>query len=557
MKKMGNQYNWINFMPIGIIFFDEKFKILQINQFAEKRLFCNHTEVIGRSWDDVFPLFLENELKRKGDNIFQFTFAQESFIAKISPFHTDEKSGFSLFFQEKDDIEKFTEELESYQNLMLDLKTIFETSYDVLYVADGEGRTVRVSAACERLWGCKESYFTGKTVYQMESEGVFKPSVTRLVLEKKEKVSILQTTKTGKRLMVVGTPMKDSNGNIVRVVNASRDITEVKELESEIELLKQMTEGYKLEIEGFRTREEIQKKIISRSEKMKQVVNFSQKIAKVDSAVLLLGEQGVGKEAMASFIHKWSNRKNHPFITLDCGSMPAELLERELFGDDEKENKMGLIKMANSGTLFLEQIEEMPISTQTKFSKILQRQGRQNEVLNLRIITSSSKNLRVKVENGTFREDLYYMLNVVPISIPPLRERKEDIIPLVIHFTDQLNRKYKEEKKLSPILLKELQEYSWPGNVQELQNIIERLFVTSEGMWIKSENIPDYIKFDKVHEKSIKINHLMPLKDAVELLEKELLKMAEKKYESTTKIAKVLGVNQSTISRKIQKYRNL
>lgn len=555
MGDMNNHDQLIDLLPLGLIFFDQDYKITQINKFAEQKLYCNKDEVIGHYWSDVFPQLFREMLKDEDAKIFQFKFAEENFIAKKSLHYLHENTGFSLFFQPKSSLEEFTKELDSYQNLVLDLKAIFDTSYDVIYVSDGQGKTLRVSAACERLWGYKESDLVGRTVYQLEAEGVFKPSVTRLVLEKKEKVSFVQTTKTGRRLMVVGTPMKDNDGNIIRVVNASRDVTEVKELESEVDLLRQMTQGYRQEIEGLRAREEIDKEIVSRSEKMKQIVGFSQKIAKVDSTVLLLGESGVGKEVIASFIHKWSNRNNQPFITLNCGSMPSNILEAELFGYEEKEYKMGLIEMANSGTLFLEQIEEMPMSTQTKFLRALQGRNGKVETGNLRIITASSKDLRKKVEDGDLREDLYYLLNVVPIVIPPLRERKEDIIPLIIHFTDQLNRKYKEEKKFQPRVLRKLQEYSWPGNVQELQNIIERLFVTSEGGWIELENLPSYINVDNVSEKSISINKIIPLKEAMELIEKELLEMAAKKYGSTTKIAEVLKVNQSTVSRKIQKYK--
>ncbi|WP_019416131.1 sigma 54-interacting transcriptional regulator [Paenisporosarcina sp. TG20] len=555
MEKRNGNSQLIDLVPIGLVLLDKEFKITNMNKFAEDKLFCDKSNLINQYWTDVFPNFMTEARKMADAEISQFTFAGESFIAKTSPYISDGTAGFSLLFMTKSSLEEFTEEMDSYQNLVADLKAIFDISYDVIYVSDGNGKTLSVSAASEWLWGYKESELIGKTVYQLEAEGVFKPSVTRLVLEKKEKVSFVQTTKTGRRLMVVGIPIKDEKGNITRVVNASRDVTEVEKLESEVELLKQMTEGYRQEIEGFRARDEIEKKIISRSVKMKQVVNFSQKIAKVDSTVLILGESGVGKEVIASFIHKWSNRSTKPFITLNCGSMPAHLLEAELFGYGEKNAEMGLIEMANSSTLFLEQIDEMPMSTQTKFLRTLQGKNSVGETLNLRIVTASTKDLNLLVKEGKFRGDLYYLLNVVPIYIPPLRERQEDIIPLVIHFTDQLCQKYNEEKKFKPLLLKKLQEYSWPGNVQELQNIIERLFVTSEGVWIELEDLPEHMKVDKTHEKSIKINKIIPLKEAIELVEKELLEMAELKYGSTTKIAKVLGVNQSTISRKIQRYK--
>jgi PAS domain S-box-containing protein len=455
--------------------------------------------------------------------------------------------------------------LDSYNNLYLDLKVIFDSSYDVIYVTDGNGITIRVSSACETLWGLKESDLIGKSVYQLEQEGVFKPSVTRLVLERKEKVSCIQTTRTGRRLKVVGTPIKDKEGRIIRVVNASRDITEVDRLQSELEMMKQLTEGYRREIMDLRTKNELDNKIMCRSEKMQKVISLSQKIAKVDSPVLLIGESGVGKDVIASFIHKCSNRSDNAFITVNCGGMPATLLEVELFGKEEaasgsSERMIGSIEMANEGTLLLNEIEQLPAALQVKLLKVMQekqivRIGKSEPIkLNVRIIAATNCDLEEEVRAGRFRKDLYYLLNVVSITVAPLRERREDIIPLILHFTEQLNKKYKMQKKFQPQLLKKLQEYHWPGNVRELQNITERLFVTTEDTWIGLEHLPEYISTEISNLNSIQVNKIIPLKEAVDLLEKELLEMTKKKYGSTTKMAEVLGVNQSTISRKLQRY---
>lgn len=175
--------------------------------------------------------------------------------------------------------------------------------------------------------------------------------------------------------------------------------------------------------------------------------------------------------------------------------------------------------------------------------------------INVRIISATAQDIEQKVQSGQFRKDLYYQLNVVPIAIPPLRERKEDVIPLILYFTDQLNRKYGLKKKFNPLVLKKMQEYAWPGNVRELQNMTERLFVTTEDEWIHEEHLPDHVNVNVKEHKGIQIHQIMPLKDAVELLEKELLQLAQKRYHSTTKIAEVLGVNQSTVSRKLSRWK--
>lgn len=269
---------------------------------------------------------------------------------------------------------------------------------------------------------------------------------------------------------------------------------------------------------------------------------------------------------MASFIHSWSHREKGPFIRVNCGGIPENVLESELFGHLEKgatkqAGALGSFALANGGTLFLEDIDKLPLSLQHKVFLAIQEkhvyrgENPHEHLPDFRIIASTSERLDAKVDAGAFRKDLYYLLNVVPIVIPPLRERKEDIIPLLLHFAERINKKYGIKKKFNPKLLKILQEYTWPGNVRELQNIVERLLVTVDGDWIGEEHIPDYMNLNLENQKAIQVNRLVPLKEATELLEKELLALAQEKYTSTTKMAEVLGVNQSTVSRKLQQYK--
>jgi PAS domain S-box-containing protein len=566
--RLNDQALFLDYIPLGLVFMDQNTRILMVNQFAADKLHRKKEELLNRPWAAEFPGLLTEELTGgpEASNTIHFTFGKETFVAqKSSISNKGEFAGFVLVFQNASVLEEVTKELDSYKNLSLDLKAIFDTSYDVIYVSDGQGITLRVSSACERLWGLREQELVGKSVYKLEREGVFKPSVTRMVLEKREKVSLIQTTKTGRRLMVVGTPIKDNEDRIIRVVNASRDITKVSKLQSELEEMKQLTEGYRQELMDLRTKNEFEKQIVSQSEKMKKVVTFSRKIAQVDSTVLLLGETGVGKEIIASFIHKSSSRERNPFIMINCGAIPEALLESELFGYEQgveasKEGKLGLFEMANEGTLFLDEIGEMPLGLQVKLLRVLQERetirigGTQPIKVNVRVIAATHRHLGEEVKAGRFREDLYYLLNIILISIAPLRERREDIIPLILYFTEQLNKKYGMDKRFNPQLLKKLQGYNWPGNVRELQNIIERLIVTTDGAWIDPEELPEHIITSLTDQKSIQVNKIMPLNDAINLLEKELLEMTQKKYGSTTKMAEVLGVNQSTVSRKLQRH---
>lgn len=174
--------------------------------------------------------------------------------------------------------------------------------------------------------------------------------------------------------------------------------------------------------------------------------------------------------------------------------------------------------------------------------------------MDVRIIATASEDLKVKLEEGKFREDFYYYLNVVPIEVPSLRERREDIIPLIIHFLKELNELYKDDRKINPNVLKTLEKYDWPGNVQELRNITERLYVTSEGQEIGPEALPSSLDLINRNEQAVQVYEIMPLKSAVELVEQQLLELAGKKYASTTQIARALQIDQSTVSRKLKRY---
>lgn len=534
-----------HFAPLGIVIMDDQGRVEVMNDYARKLL-------MKEGIAEGHHLFsrLERIESTDSSNVYKFNVDKESVIGWLCR----QEAGHCFLFHAESELEQLLYGVDAYRNMMLDFKAIFDHSYDVIYVSDGEGRTLRVSAASERLWGYKESELVGKTVYQLEAEGVYRPSVTREVLERGEKVSLVQTTKTGRRLLVVGTPIKDGYGNILRVVNASRDVTELKELENEIDLLKQMMEGYRQEIEQLRENEGLERRLVARSAGMKRVINFAKRVAKVDSPILLLGESGVGKEEIAMLIHNWSNRSEGPFLVANCETVSAEILEKELFGTTDLH---GLIDMANSGTLFLERVDQMPLSVQAKLVRILQRENKADGKVKVRIIATATEDLSIKLEQRLFREDFYYFLNVVPVKVPPLRERKEDIIPLVLHTMKELNLIYHSERKFHPSALKRLEGYDWPGNVQELRNIIERMYVTSEGEWIGTDALPEYISDKDKNAMPVQVHGIMPLKEAIQAVEKELLTMAKEKYASTTQIANALQIDQSTVSRKLKRYEGL
>lgn len=462
------------------------------------------------------------------------------------------------------------------QSTIQDLQTIFDNSYDVLYVSDGSGNTIRASSACEKLWGKKPEELIGRSVFELEKEGIFNPSATKMALEQGKKIQTIQNTKTGHRLIVTSTPIRDSDGNIIRVVNASRDITEIHELEEEIKEMKMMIEGYQKQLSN-QILVKNQNKLIYYSKAMKDIVSTLATIASVDSTILITGESGVGKDVVSNYIHMHSNRVNNPFIKINCAAIPENLLESELFGYEagaftgaNKNGKAGMFELANNGTLFLDEIGDMSLNLQTKLLRVLQdgeirRVGGQKLInVDVRIIAATNQNLQNQINEKLFRKDLYYRLNVIPVNVPPLRERRDDIIPLIQHFLTKKSNTFNKIKTFSNDALDFMYQYDWPGNIRELENIVERLVVTSHSSEIKVSDIPDYMlnKFNTTtktyvssqYKDEIEVHKIMPLNEAVSLMESQLLKMAKREYSTLNEIAQVLDVNQSTISRKMQKY---
>lgn len=560
----------LNSLSSGFIIVDRQGIVQFTNPKGARLLKTDMDKALSKPIIEIVSGLDFSMLMREEPSIVEIFVNGEKLILNQSPIFTDEGFyGISAFFEKEQYYEGLVKELESYKDLSLDLKAIFDTSYDVIYVSNNKGITLRVSSACKELWGKDEKELVGKSIYELENEGIYKPSVTRLVLEQKDTVSVVQTTQTGRRLKVIGTPIKNKDGEIIRIVNASRDITEISQLQSELEETRQLLEGYKKELDDLRIRSEAETRLISRSIEMNNVISLAQRVADVDSTVLILGETGVGKEVIANYIHKSSPRSDKPFIKLNCGAIPGDLLESELFGYEKGaftgavKQKMGMFELANEGTLFLDEIGEMALSLQIKLLRVIQEQellrvgGIKPIKFNIRLITATNRDLLKMVKEGAFREDLYYRLNVIPIKIPALRDRREDILALVLHFVDYFNQKYMRSKTISPSALEALQQYDWPGNVRELQNIIERLVVLTQEDAIDKATVEEFL-FNDYQRKSeiVTVSDIIPLKECVEEAEKQLLHLAQKKYNSTYEIASVLKVNQSTISRKLQKLNN-
>jgi PAS domain S-box-containing protein len=449
-----------------------------------------------------------------------------------------------------------------------ELKIALDLAAIQITITDGNGVFTATNKPCEDFIGIKEEELLGKSCFELESAGVFDLSATAEVLRRKKKVRFVQRTKANKVILVTGHPIFDENSNITKIVNISHDITERKNLEKQLEEAEGTLQWYKHEMA---TREKMKNNtLVAQSKTMSRNKELLDNFAFKDILILLLGDTGVGKNYTAQYIHKISQRNKEPFVAINCGAIPEQLLESELFGYEKgsftgalTSGKEGLFQYAGGGTILLDEIAEMPLGLQVKLLSVLDEKkfrrigGREEIDLKARIIVATNKDLQQCVADGTFREDLYYRINVLPITIPSLTERKEDIPDLADKFLKIYNEKYDSHKRISLSAYEALLMYSYPGNIRELKNIMERLVILSESEEITSHDMQRLIKTVKtvndISTTDTKFK-IVPLKQGVENYEKQLLKAAAEKYKTTREQAKALEVDQSTIVKKRKKY---
>lgn len=466
---------------------------------------------------------------------------------------------------DKKEKEQLLKELKFYKEAYKDLRLIFDTTFDHISVADEKGVFLRVSRGTLENFGVSKDKIIGVSSSQVEKMGIINKSMTEVVLKTRQKETAVQETCTGKKFVVIGNPAFDEFGNLERIINISRDITQMEKLKFKVEETEELLNWYKNELQN--KKEVDDKFILGSSMEMKEIMALIHQTSDVDATMLLEGETGVGKSFIAKTIHKLSNRREKPFIQINCGAIPENLLESELFGYEKdsftgasKSGKKGFFEVANHGTIFLDEIGEIPLHLQVKIlhaleEKEIYRVGGTNLVkIDVRILAATNKNLKQMVEDGNFRKDLYYRLNILPIEIPPLRKRSEDIPILAYSFLQKFNKKYSTNKKITSKTYNILSSYAWPGNIRELENVIERLLITCEQESIEPYHIYNILgKFNEV--RNIEVKGIIPLKEAKTEVEIQLLSRALKEYKTTRKIAEVLGIHQSTVVKKLQKLR--
>ncbi len=554
--------------PHGIVAINTKGYITFINPAAEKILRLKAARVIGGDVADFIPNCSVMEVLITGRAIrnFKNTINGNSYIAHAAPIMDGRDIiGAVASFQPFSEIESLADELDVVKQLYKELDAVISCSYDGILVTDGDGVIRKVNAATVKLLGLTPPKTASAGADEVAYEHHLGAKVAGKVRQDRKPCS-LSCRINGKQVALTGTPVFDEDGAVVRIVTNVRDLSELSALRQELEEVNRLKEMYFSELSRLKA-EVASTSGTFRSAAMQRVYDLALRVAPVDTPVLIHGESGVGKEVLANYLHKNSTRLDGPFVKINCAAIPETLLESELFGYVEgaftgakRGGKPGVFEIAHGGTLFMDEIGELPGSIQAKLLRVLQDQeffkvgGSRPVKFDARLLFATNRNLEDEVKAGRFREDLFYRINVVPLYVPPLRERQQDIAVLTAEFLAKMNEKYKTDKKLSAEVIEAFTNYPWPGNVRELINVLERMVITSRQELIVIEDLPGNFR-QAVQAAPLRQGLMMPLKDVLEMVEKDVIEQSLRTARSLRQAAKDLGIDPSTLLRKAEKHR--
>lgn len=459
-------------------------------------------------------------------------------------------------------------------NPEMTFRAMIRSISDGIYITDSEGYCIAHNEAFLRITGIPINVVK-RNVSSLVDDKFISESATMEVLRTRQRVSIITVFPSGCEALVTGNPAFDDAGNLINVVCEVRDLSELNSLKDDLKRSKQLNKQYREILVSCNPALNIDEhKITVRDPKMQSILDELPRIGDSDATVLIYGESGVGKGLIASLLHEHSTRSiKGEFIKVDCSAIPSSLIESELFGYEggaftgaRREGKAGLLDQGNHGTVFLDEIGELPLLLQVKLLSVLQDHtvvrvgGTTRLSMDIRFVCATNRNLEKMVEEGTFRKDLFYRLNVIPVAIPPLRERKDDIFALTLFFLNRFCQKYQRNLSFVPEAMGCLYDYSWPGNVRELENIVERLVVLAQSSLIKKVDLPEKIRRASqaiVQVDTDSINpckqKIIPLKAAVAVTERRLIEQAFQQNDHLGPAAQALGIDISTLLRKCKK----
>lgn len=439
---------------------------------------------------------------------------------------------------------------------------ILESLSIAIYVSDKNGKTLFASNSYERITGINRNDVIGKHVTDIVNEGIINQSLVIMALSSKENpISMEVKYKGGRIVLATAYQITDKNNEVKYIISFLSDIAKLKSIEKEKQVARDLLTNDRL---NNKPADIIPINIIAESQQMKDVLYLAKKVAPFDTTVLISGETGVGKEVVADYIYKNSHLVNKPYVKINIASLPKNLIESELFGYVKgaftgalDKGKTGFFELANGGTILLDEISELPYELQSVLLRVLQNKeiyrigGDKPIKLDIRILASTNRNLLEEVHAGRFRKDLYYRFNF-PIIIPSLRERKGDIIPLVNEYLYKLEDKYHIKKHIHKDVNSAFENYNWPGNIRELFNLLNYLFITAKGDKIMLKDLPNL--FFKNNKEETDVLDLS-FKQKIEHYEAELIEEMMQEKLTIKEIAEKCELNPTTISRKINKYK--
>jgi PAS domain S-box-containing protein len=452
------------------------------------------------------------------------------------------------------------------------LENFLDTLSDGVYLTDKDGKTLMVNSVYERLTALGRDQLLGRNVRELVEQGIFNVIVNPEIVGLGKPVTRLQTNMHGRRVVLNGHPILDKSGEVVLVVTYVRDITTISKMRDQIADQQELIEKFNTNF-AYMNKSKFQKHpLVYVSETMNRTMERLRRLATSDATVLLLGETGVGKDMMARNIYEMSDRLSRPYFKIDCSSIPENLIESELFGYAPgafsgalSKGKIGFFEIADKGTIFLDEIGELPLAMQSKLLRVLQdmevvRVGStQARKVDVRIIAATNRDLLAEVQRGAFRSDLYYRLRVGVLTIPSLRERPEDIPLLAKYFLDAYSQRYRKKIALSSHVQELMKRYRWPGNVREMENLIQSLVITCERGLVESTELPTNMLDEPPCNETLPLftGYLegagsRPLKQIMADIERKLIRDALALHGSVGKVARLFGVNRTTIFRKLQ-----
>jgi len=570
LKKVIDLGKEVLIIPDGIAVLSKDCKIIVFNEAASRITGYSEDDVVGENCGKLFTEYSDgmNFLKvsltenraftNLAFNIKTKKGSEKNVLASITPIVRKEQIiSAVLVFRDTKEMLNLAEDLEEKTTELLNQKNkldaIFNSNIEGIFTIDDDWNVTSFNAAAEKITGYKINEAIGKKCWQIFNSQICRNGCHMEQTMKNGKPTIANEleiiNKHGNRIpiRVNSAILRNDKNEKIGAVETFLDISEIKNL------AEHLNERFKYE------------NIVGKNKEIKHIINVLESVAQTDSSVLITGESGTGKELAARAIHLNSHRRTGPFTAVNCSAFAESLIESELFGHEKGaftgaiKSKVGRFELANGGTLFLDEIGDLSVTIQTKLLRVLEtreieRVGSNKPIkIDTRIIAATNKNLEREIESGRFREDLYYRVNVMNIQLPPLRERKDDLPILVNYFIEKFNVKFERNiKHFSSSSFDILIDYNWPGNIRELENVIEHCFVLCSSDIIQIEHLPKRLReSDLTNQENRTDNNL----NHIQNVERDIIIQTLKKYSGNkSKTAKELNIHPTTLWRKMQKF---